>query len=102
MSLTRQKMGPANIPAKTAIHVNFAATTVAGYASAKNPVTVKNQQKINKEPKTFYLANGQTVEQSRRLFHSAGLALDHAFALDRLCQNVYRIFTINRKDETMK
>jgi hypothetical protein len=46
MSLTRQKMGPANIPAKTAIHVSFAAMTAAGYASAKNPVTVNNQQKI--------------------------------------------------------
>jgi hypothetical protein len=46
MSLIRQKKGPANIPAKTAIHANFAAMTAARYASAKNPVTVKNQQKI--------------------------------------------------------
>jgi hypothetical protein len=50
MSLTRQKKGPENIPVKTAIHVNFAAMTAAGYASAKNPVTVKNQQKINLGP----------------------------------------------------
>ena len=49
MSLTRPKKGPANIAAKTAIHVSSAATTVAGYASAKIPVTVKNQQKINLE-----------------------------------------------------
>jgi hypothetical protein len=47
MSLTRQKKGPENIPVKTAIHVNFAAMTAAGYASAQNPATVKNQQKIN-------------------------------------------------------
>jgi hypothetical protein len=47
MSPTRQKKGPENIPVKTAIHVNFAAMTAAGYASAKNPATVKNQQKIN-------------------------------------------------------
>ena len=49
MSLTRQKKEPANIPAKTAIHVNFAAMTAVGYASAKNPVTVKNQQRITLE-----------------------------------------------------
>ncbi|MGD2039054.1 MAG: hypothetical protein PVH28_14275 [Desulfobacterales bacterium] len=50
MSLTRQKKGPENIPVKTAIHVNFAAMTAAGYASAKNPVTVKKQRKINLDP----------------------------------------------------
>jgi len=43
----RQKKGPASILAKTAIHANNAATTAAGYASAKNPVDVKNQRKIN-------------------------------------------------------
>jgi hypothetical protein len=42
MSPTIQKKGPENIPAKTAIHVSFAAMTAARYASAKNPVTVKN------------------------------------------------------------
>jgi hypothetical protein len=47
MSLTRQKKGPENISVKTAIHVRFAAMTAAGYALTKNPVTVKNQQKIN-------------------------------------------------------
>ena len=46
MFLTRQKKGPENIPVKTAIHVNFAAMTAAGFASAKNPVNVKNQQKL--------------------------------------------------------
>jgi hypothetical protein len=50
MSLTRRKKGPESIPAKTAIHVNFAAMIAAGYASAKNFVTVKNQQKINLDP----------------------------------------------------
>ena len=49
MSPTRQKKGPENIPVKTAIHVSFAAMTAAGHASAKNPVTVKNQIKTNLE-----------------------------------------------------
>jgi hypothetical protein len=31
------------------MHVSFAAMTAAGYASAKNPVTVKNQLKTNLE-----------------------------------------------------
>jgi hypothetical protein len=43
MSLTRPKKGRENIPVKTAIRASFAAMTVAGHASAKNPVTVKNQ-----------------------------------------------------------
>jgi hypothetical protein len=47
MSPARQKTGPENIPAKTAIHASFAAMTAAGYASAKNSVTVKNQRKSN-------------------------------------------------------
>ena len=45
MSPTRQKKGLENIPVKTAIHASFAAMTAAGHASAKNPVTVKNQLK---------------------------------------------------------
>ncbi len=49
MSPTRQKRGPENIPVKTAIHASFAAMTAAGYASAKIPVTVKNQLKTNLE-----------------------------------------------------
>jgi len=49
MSPTRPKKGPENIPVKTAIHVSFAAMTAAGYASAKNSVTVKNQLKTNLE-----------------------------------------------------
>jgi hypothetical protein len=48
MSPTRQKKGPENIPAKTAIHVSYVAMTAAGYALAKNPVTVKNLRKIKK------------------------------------------------------
>jgi hypothetical protein len=47
MSPTRQKKGLKNIPVRTAIHVSFAAMTAAVYASAKNPVTVKNQRKLN-------------------------------------------------------
>ena len=47
MSPTSPKKGPGNIPAKTAIHVSFVAMTAAGYASAKNPVTVKNQLKTD-------------------------------------------------------
>ncbi len=47
MSLTRPKKGRENIPVKTAIHVSFAAMTAAGYASAKNPVTAKNQLNAN-------------------------------------------------------
>jgi hypothetical protein len=50
LSLTRRKKGAENTPVKTAIHVNYAAMTAAGYASAKNPVTVKNQQKISPDP----------------------------------------------------
>jgi len=42
-----QKKGSANIPAKTAIHANNAATTAAAYASAKNPADVKNHRKVN-------------------------------------------------------
>lgn len=42
MSRTRQKKGLENIPVKTAIPVSYAAMTAAAYASAKNPVTVKN------------------------------------------------------------
>jgi hypothetical protein len=47
MSPTLQKKGFENIPVKTAIHASFAAMTAAVYASAKNPVTVKNHPKIN-------------------------------------------------------
>jgi hypothetical protein len=47
MSPTRKKKGLENIPVKTAIHASFAAMTAAAHASAKNPVTVKNQLKIN-------------------------------------------------------
>ena len=47
MSLTSPEKGRENIPVKTAIHVNFAAMIAAGYASAKNPVTVKNQLNLN-------------------------------------------------------
>jgi hypothetical protein len=47
MSPTSQKTGTENIPVKTAIHASFAAMTAAGYASAKNPVTVRNQRKLN-------------------------------------------------------
>jgi hypothetical protein len=39
--------GTENIPVKTAFPVNNAAMTAAGYASAKNPVTVKNQRKTS-------------------------------------------------------
>ncbi len=46
MSPTRQKKGPKNISAKTAMHVSYVAMTAAGYASAKNPAMVKNQRKI--------------------------------------------------------
>ena len=49
MSPTSQKRGPENIPVKTAIPVSFAAMTAAKYASAQNPVTVKNQLKTNLE-----------------------------------------------------
>ena len=47
MSLTSPKKGRENIPVKTAIHVSFAAMIAAGYASAKNPVTAKNQLNAN-------------------------------------------------------
>jgi len=46
MSPTRQKKETENIPAKTAMHVSYVAMTAAGYASAKNSTTVKNQRKI--------------------------------------------------------
>jgi hypothetical protein len=47
MSPTHPKKGPANIPVKTAIHVNYAVMIAAAYALAKNPATVKNIRKIN-------------------------------------------------------
>jgi hypothetical protein len=47
MSRISPKKGRENIPVKIAIHVSFAAMTAAVYASAKNPVTVKNQRKVN-------------------------------------------------------
>lgn len=47
MSLTRPKKERENIPVKTAIHASFAAMIAAGYASAKNPVTAKNQLNAN-------------------------------------------------------
>jgi hypothetical protein len=50
MTPARQMTGPENIPAKTAIHASFAAMTAAGYASAKNSVTVKNQRKSKNRP----------------------------------------------------
>ena len=50
MSLTRQKTGRENIPARTAIHVSSAAMSAAGYALAKNPVIVKNQLNANLGP----------------------------------------------------
>jgi hypothetical protein len=99
MSPTRQKTGPENILAKTAIHASFVAMTAAGYASAKNPVTV---HWLHNEPKTFCLRNGLTVKPFRRLPHPKWLSLKHAFALDRRSRTVYRIFTINSKAESMK
>ena len=47
MSLTSPKKARENIPVMTAIHVSFAAMIAAGYASAKNPVIVRNQLNAN-------------------------------------------------------
>ena len=99
MSPTSPKKGPGNIPAKTAIPVSFVAMTAAGYASAKNPVTV---HWLHNEPKTFCLRNGLTVKPFRRLPHSTQLSLNYAFALDRRTKIVYRIFTINLNIEPKK
>jgi hypothetical protein len=86
MSLTRQKKGPENIPAKTAMHVSYVTMTAAGYASAKNPAFVKNQ-----------------LLSVRCIFEIASnKGCNHAFALDRRAQIVYRIFTINLSAEPMK
>ena len=49
MFRTRQKKRVENIPVKTAFPVSNAAMTAAGYASAKNPVTVKNTRKASWE-----------------------------------------------------
>jgi hypothetical protein len=100
MSPTRQKKGPGNIPAKTAIPVSFVAMTAAGYASAKNPVTVHWLH--NDEPKTFCLRNGLTVKPCRSSPHSTQLPLNCAFALDGRTRIVYRIFTINLNVQPMK
>ena len=72
MSLTRQKTGLENIAAKTVTHANFAAMTAAEYASAKNPVTVKNQKNINLDkierlPSSQIACNKEYSHESHKL-----------------------------------
>jgi hypothetical protein len=47
LSPTSRRRGAESITAKTVIHVSYAVTIAAAFASSKNPATVKNLPKVN-------------------------------------------------------